>query len=55
MSTKNIFPGSSLPCSFTSSGATSTTPISEDIINLPLLVTVYLDGLRPFLSNKAPI
>ena len=55
MSTKNIFPGSNLPCSFTSSGATSTTPISEDIIKLPLFVTVYLEGLNPFLSNKAPM
>ena len=55
MSTKNIFPGSNLPCAFTSSGATSTTPISEDIISLPLFVIVYLEGLNPFLSNKAPI
>ena len=55
ISTKNIFPGFNLPWLSMSSGAISTTPISEAIINLPLLVTVYLEGLKPFLSNSAPI
>ena len=55
MSTKNIFPGSNRPCFSTSSGAMSTTPISDDMINFPLFVMVYLEGLNPFLSNKAPI
>ena len=55
MLTRNIFPGSSLPCDKTFLGSISTTPVSEDITTYPSLVTVYLDGLRPFLSNKAPI
>ena len=55
MLTRNIFPGSSLPCISTFAGSISKTPVSEDITTYPSLVTVYLDGLRPFLSSKAPI
>ena len=55
MSTKNIFPGSNLPCLTTFSGFIFKTPISEDITTFPFFVTVYLEGLNPFLSNKAPI
>ncbi len=33
----------------------STTPVSDDIITYPSFVTVYLDGLRPFLSRRAPM
>ena len=55
MSTKNIFPGSNLPWDLIFLGSISTTPVSEDIITYPSFVTVYLDGLSPFLSSKAPI
>ena len=55
MSTKNIFPGSNLPCCTTSSGFISRTPISDDMITKPLFVSVYRDGRNPFLSNNAPI
>ena len=55
MSTRNIFPGSSLPCDNTFLGSISTTPVSDDITTYPSLVTVYLDGLSPFLSRSAPM
>ena len=55
ISTKNILPGSNLPCLTTFSGLMFKTPISDDITTFPFFVTVYLEGLNPFLSSKAPI
>ena len=55
MLTKNIRPGSNLPCFSTFVGSISSTPTSEDITTLPSFVTVYLEGRRPFLSKSAPI
>ena len=52
--TKNILPGSNLPCFKMLSGLISRTPVSEDIITYPSFVTEYLDGLKPFLSSRAP-
>ena len=55
ISTRNIFPGSSLPCFSMFSGLISMTPVSDDITTYPSLVTVYLDGLKPLRSSRAPI
>ena len=55
MSTKNIRPGSNLPCFSMFFGSISNTPTSEDITTYPSLVTVYLEGRKPFLSKSAPI
>ena len=55
ISTKNIFPGSKRPCFSMFLGSKSITPVSEDIITYPSLVTEYLEGRKPFLSKTAPI
>ena len=55
VSIKNILPGSSLPEILISAGSISRTPTSEDITTNPSLVTMYLAGLKPFLSKTAPI
>ena len=55
ISTRNILPGSSLPCRNMFSGSISITPVSDDITTYPSFVTEYLEGLRPFRSSKAPI
>ena len=55
ISTKNIFPGSSLPCFSIFSGLISITPVSDDITTYPSLVTVYLEGLKPLRSKRAPM